>query len=95
MFHGPSDPVYTIGVAARLLNVTPSFLRQIESEGLINPARTQSNIRMYSENDLKLLAKVVHLIRDCGVNTQGVKVILAMEEGETPNRYNDLVRKKS
>lgn len=83
MFHGPNDPVYTISVAARLLQVTPHFLRQVEGEGLVAPARTDSNIRLYSENDLKVLAKIVHLIRDCGVNVRGVRVILAMEEGES------------
>lgn len=121
MFHGPNDPVYTISVAARLLQVTPHFLRQVEGEGLVAPARTDSNIRLYSENDLRVLAKIIHLMRDCGVNIQGVRVILAMEEGEsgtgaaqnevrfgpesdrrfspetslTPDRDNDLVKRKS
>jgi len=81
-FHGPDDPVYTISVAARLLGVTPQFLRQIEGEGLISPARTNSNIRLYSDSDLRTLARIVYLWRDCGINPQGVKVIMAMEEGE-------------
>lgn len=81
-FHGPDDPVYTISVAARLLGVTPQFLRQIEGEGLISPARTDSNIRLYSDNDLRLLAKIIYLWRDCGINPQGVRVIIAMEEGD-------------
>ena len=79
IFHGPDDPVYTISVAARLLRVSAHLLRQFEMEGLVMPARTDSNIRLYSDNDLRLLARVVYLFRDCGINTQGVKVILAME----------------
>ncbi len=79
VFHGPDDPVYTISVAARLLGVSPHLLRQFEMEGLITPARTDSNIRLYSDNDLRLLAKIIYLSKDCGINTQGIKVILAME----------------
>ncbi|MGE5579507.1 MAG: MerR family transcriptional regulator [Bacillota bacterium] len=82
-FHGPSDPVYTISVAARLLGVSPSFLRQVENEGLISPARTGSNIRLYSDEDLRLLSRICFLTRTRGVNLQGVRVILAMEEGES------------
>lgn len=82
-FHGPHDPVYTISVAARLLDANPSFLRQIENEGLISPARTDSNIRLYSDEDLRLLSRIVFLCRTRGVNLQGVRVILAMEDGET------------
>jgi MerR family transcriptional regulator/heat shock protein HspR len=82
-FHGPNDPVYTIGVAARLLSVTPQFLRQIENEGLILPARTDSNIRLYSDSDLRLLARIIYLWRHCGINPQGIRVIMAMEEGDS------------
>lgn len=83
LFHGPDEPVYTIGVAARLLGETPQFLRQIENEGLISPARTDSNIRLYSSNDLKLLARIIYLWRHCGINPQGIRVIIAMEEGDS------------
>lgn len=82
VFHGPKEPVYTISVAARLLGVSPQFLRQVENEGLISPSRTESNIRLYSEDDLKLLSRIVYLSRVRGVNFQGIRVILAMEEGE-------------
>lgn len=88
IFHGPKDPVYTISVAARLLGVGPQFLRQVENEGLISPARTDSNIRLYSDEDLRLLSRIVYLCRERGVNFQGVRVILAMEDekrGETEN----------
>lgn len=82
IFHGPKDPVYTISVAARLLGVGAQFLRQVENEGLVAPARTDSNIRLYSDEDLKLLSRIVYLCRERGVNLQGVRVILAMEDGE-------------
>lgn len=82
--HGPDEPVYTIGVAARLLGVNPQLLRQLEKEGILEPARTDANIRLYSENELILLRRVCHLMRERGVNIAGVKMILEME-GRTRN----------
>lgn len=86
MLHGPDEPVYTISVAARLLGVTPQVLRQIEHEGLIEPRRTVSNIRLYSENDLKRLQRIIHLLRDKGINAAGVRFILAAEEEASSER---------
>lgn len=82
--HGPDEPVYTIGVAARLLGVNPQTLRVIEREGLLEPARTDANIRLYSENDLMILKRICVLVRQEGVNFAGVKVILSMELGDGP-----------
>jgi MerR family transcriptional regulator/heat shock protein HspR len=77
--HGPDEPVYTIGVAARLLGVSPQTLRAIEREGLLEPSRTEANIRLYSENDLLLLKRICFLVREEGVNFRGVRLILEME----------------
>ena len=48
-----SRPVYIISVAAELVSVHPRTLRIYEGEGLVRPARTPTNIRLYSENDLR------------------------------------------
>ncbi|MGE5483788.1 MAG: MerR family transcriptional regulator [Ignavibacteriales bacterium] len=77
--HGPDEPVYTISVAARLLGVSPQMLRQLEREGILEPARTGANARLYSQNELALLRHVCFLIRDRGINIAGVKAILEME----------------
>lgn len=76
--HGCDEPVYTISVVARLLGVHPQTLRQLERDGLLEPARTESNIRLYSDNDLKLLKRILELMSQ-GVNRAGVKIILKME----------------
>ena len=47
----PGRPVYVISVAAELVRVHPRTLRIYEVEGLIAPARTRTNIRLYSEKD--------------------------------------------
>lgn len=94
--HGPDEPVYTIGVAARLLGVSPQTLRMMEREGLLSPARTEANIRLYSQNDLLLLQRICFLVREEGVNLAGVKLILEMETsgGHTRVRFTEVVSRQ-
>ncbi|MDP2873179.1 MAG: MerR family transcriptional regulator [Bacillota bacterium] len=77
--HGPDEPVYTIGVVARLLGVSAQTLRLFEREGLVEPARTEANIRLYSQNELIHLRRVCELVRVEGVNIAGVRTVLRIE----------------
>jgi MerR family transcriptional regulator/heat shock protein HspR len=76
----PSRPVYVISVAAELVRVHPRTLRIYELEGLVCPARTRSNIRLYSENDVRRVLWIRHLTRNLGVNLAGVRVLFELEE---------------
>ena len=57
----PERPVYVISVAAELVRVHPRTLRIYELEGLVCPARTRSNIRLYSDNDIRRVLWIRHL----------------------------------
>jgi MerR family transcriptional regulator/heat shock protein HspR len=76
----PTRPVYVISVAAELVRVHPRTLRIYEGEGLICPARTRTNIRLYSENDIRRVLWIRHLTQNLGVNLAGVRVLFALEE---------------
>jgi MerR family transcriptional regulator/heat shock protein HspR len=76
----PERPVYVISVAATLVSAHPRTLRIYEDEGLLCPARTPSNIRLYSENDIRRLTWIRHLTRDRGVNLAGIKLLFELEE---------------
>jgi MerR family transcriptional regulator, heat shock protein HspR len=71
-------PRYVISVAARLVGTTPHTLRAYEKAGLIEPARTEGNLRLYSDKDVELLRHIHGLTRK-GVNLSGIRVILDME----------------
>ena len=75
-----SRPVYVISVAAELVSVHPRTLRIYEGEGLVCPARTPTNIRLYSENDLRRILWIRHLTQNLGVNLAGVRVLFELEE---------------
>jgi MerR family transcriptional regulator/heat shock protein HspR len=76
----PSRPVYVISVAASLVRVHPRTLRIYEGEGLVCPARTRTNIRLYSENDVRRVLWIRHLTQNLGVNLAGVRVLFELEE---------------
>jgi MerR family transcriptional regulator/heat shock protein HspR len=67
-------------VAAELVSVHPRTLRIYEGEGLVCPARTPSNIRLYSENDIRRVLWIRHLTQNLGVNLAGVRVLFELEE---------------
>ncbi|MCL2679056.1 MAG: MerR family transcriptional regulator [Dehalococcoidia bacterium] len=75
-----SCPRYVISVAAEMLGTQPYTLRYYERVGIIKPARSQGNLRLYSDNDLALLRRVMTLMYDLGVNLAGVEVILRMSQ---------------
>lgn len=76
----PGRPVYVISVAAELVEVHPRTLRIYEGEGLICPFRTRTNIRLYSENDIRRVLWIRHLTQNLGVNLAGVRVLFELEE---------------
>lgn len=76
----PSEPCYVISVAARMTKLHPQTLRHYERIGLIKPARSGGNRRLYSEEDIERLNRIARLTEEHGVNLAGVEVILEMRE---------------
>jgi MerR family transcriptional regulator/heat shock protein HspR len=74
------QPVYNISVAAELVGVHPRTLRIYEEVGLVVPARTEGNTRLFSNADIEMLQRIRFLIQDMGLNLAGVKLILMVEE---------------
>lgn len=71
-------PRYIISVASRLVGVPPHTLRTYEQADLIEPARTEGNVRLYSDADIDVLRRIVELSEQ-GVNLAGIRIILQME----------------
>jgi len=67
-------------VAASIVSAHPRTLRIYEDEGLLCPARTPTNIRLYSENDIRRLTWIRHLTRERGVNLAGIRILFELEE---------------
>jgi MerR family transcriptional regulator/heat shock protein HspR len=76
----PRRGVYVISVAATLVAAHPRTLRIYEDEGLVCPARTPTNIRLYSDEDIRRITWIRHLTRERGVNLAGIRLLFELEE---------------
>ncbi|MFN2520205.1 MAG: MerR family transcriptional regulator [Candidatus Limnocylindria bacterium] len=73
-------PVYAISIAASLAGCHPRTLRIYEEEGLVEPVRTHTNIRLYSEDDVQRVRCIRYLTQIRGVNLAGVKLLLQLRD---------------
>lgn len=82
-----TEPRYVISIAAKMLDMQTYTLRYYERVGIIEPRRSQGNVRLYSDQDIALLKRVKALVDDMGINLPGVEVILRMIQhmGELQN----------
>ena len=86
-----NEPRYGISIAAKMIGVRTHTLRYYERIGIIEPRRSQGNIRLYSNHDITLLRRAKTLMGDLGVNLAGIEVILRMLErmAELQNRLEE------
>jgi MerR family transcriptional regulator/heat shock protein HspR len=76
-----NEPRYVmISVVAEQYGVHPQTLRLYERQGLIKPARSAGNTRLYDQTAIRRLEMILTLTRDLGVNLAGVEVILKLRE---------------
>lgn len=72
-------PVYTMSIAAELLDLPPATLRLYERKGLVSPARTDGGTRRYSEDDIDRMRRIADLQTD-GVNLTGVGKVMNLQD---------------
>ena len=91
-FRNPTEPVYSIRVAARLVGLHVQTLRYYERNGLVQPQRSRGNVRYYSDSDVERIQKIKSLIDELGVNLAGAEVIIRMSGrmAEMEQRIRDL-----
>ena len=65
--------MYRIGEAAQRVGVSPSALRLWERQGLLRPARTDARYRIYTDDDLDRLRRIVRLRQVDRLNAPGIR----------------------
>ena len=80
MKSGGRTGVFRIGAIAEKYGIHPQTLRMYEREGLLRPARTEGNTRLYDSDTIERLEIILTLTRHLGVNLAGVEVILHMKQ---------------
>ncbi|TMN23649.1 MerR family transcriptional regulator [Lentibacillus cibarius] len=74
-----SMPLFSISIVKQLTELTARQIRYYESHGLITPARTSGNQRLFSFNDVDCLLEIKKLL-DKGVNLAGIKKIMLSDD---------------
>lgn len=72
----PDHPVYTISIVSQLLGLHEQTIRQYERMGLVHPCRTIRKTRLFSQTDIERLECITYLVKTCGVNLAGVKIVV-------------------
>jgi MerR family transcriptional regulator/heat shock protein HspR len=73
-------PVFVISVAAQLAGMHPQTLRTYDRIGLVQPRRTAKRGRRYSARNIAQLRLIQRLSQDEGINLEGIRRILAMQD---------------
>ncbi len=73
--------MYTIDQAASRLKITKRSLRYYEEIGLLlPPERTEGNYRLYSEEDILRIERILRLKEGLGVSLNEIKDMVAYED---------------
>jgi MerR family transcriptional regulator, heat shock protein HspR len=72
--------VFMISVAAELAGMHPQTLRIYEERGLIKPARSPKQTRLYSQRDVERLRRIQSMTTELGMNLAGVERVFALEQ---------------
>jgi MerR family glutamine synthetase transcriptional repressor len=83
-------PLFPIGTVMSLTELSARQIRYYEEHGLVTPARTDGNRRLFSFNDVSRLLEIKELI-DQGVNMAGIKKVLKVT---TPEEIQEANRKE-
>jgi DNA-binding transcriptional MerR regulator/mannose-6-phosphate isomerase-like protein (cupin superfamily) len=77
-----------IGDVAKLTGVSASVIRSWERLGIIRPVRTDSQYRLYSKDDLKVLKRARFLSRIRGLNGPAIVELLKAQGMVQATRHN-------
>lgn len=77
-FDDDQAPLYTVGQVAGMLDVQPAFLRRLDVERVVQPARSAGGQRRYSRSEIAL-AQHVSQMADAGMTLPGIRRILVLE----------------
>lgn len=74
----PNKAVFSISIVAEILQVHQRTLRIYNEEGILVPARSPKNRRLYSLADIEKGKFIQYLSRELGINIVGIKMILEL-----------------
>jgi MerR family transcriptional regulator, heat shock protein HspR len=77
-FDDEHAPLYTVGQVAGMLGVQPAFVRRLDTEEVVQPARSDGGQRRYTRSEIDLVRQVADMA-DQGMTLNGIRRILVLE----------------
>ena len=77
-FDDENAPLFTVGQVADMLGVQPAFLRRVDTEQVVQPARSDGGQRRYSRADITQVQRVSEMAGE-GMTLAGIRRILVLE----------------
>ena len=77
-FDDHQAPLYTVGQVADMLQVQPAFLRRLDTEEVVQPARSAGGQRRYTREEILTVEKAVGLAGE-GLTLAGIRRLLVLE----------------
>ncbi len=76
----PEDtaPLFTVSQAADILDMQPAFIRRLDTEGVVIPARSPGGQRRYSRTEIDHVAALAGLMGE-GMTLAGAQRIIELE----------------
>jgi MerR family transcriptional regulator/heat shock protein HspR len=71
-------PLYTVGQVATILDVQVAFLRRLDEQEVVRPARSQGGQRRYSRRHIDRVAEVCVLV-DEGLTLAAVRKVFELQ----------------
>lgn len=78
MKHTESQQTYKIGQVARKLEISVELIRAYEHEGILLTDKTDKGQRVFTESDIRWLRCIRRLIKEHGLNIEGIRRLLAL-----------------
>lgn len=94
-FEDEDYPAYTMGRAAEIIGVTPSFLRNLDEAKLITPQRSAGGHRRYSRYQLRLAARARELVDSGTALEAACRIIILEDQLEEARRINAELRRNT
>ena len=89
----PEKRYYSIGEVAKAFDVNTSLIRFWEKEfDAIKPKKNAKGTRKFTQEDIKNLQLIYHLVKERGFTLEGAKIHLKEEGKKTRNNF-EIIRK--
>src|ERR1700730_10629179 len=74
----PHAALYSVGQVADMLGLQTAFVRRLDAEELVQPARSQGGQRRYSRDEIGQVGRVAQLASE-GLTLAGIRRLLLLE----------------